>query len=496
MGARTIDPRTPVIIGVGQLNHRVDQGADPLEPVDLMAEAVRRAVADTGATGVVDAVDTIRVVALISWRYRDPGALVAERIGATGARTAVSTMGGNSPQALVNRTALDIAAGRADVVVITGAEAWRTRRAARAAGGEPPWTVQDESVPPAEVIGADLAMSHPAEVARGITMPVQVYPMFDIALRAAAGRSPAEHLERISSLWSRFSEVASRNPHAWIRDARTPEEIRTPGPTNRMIGYPYPKLMNSNESVEQSAALILTSVERARALGVPTDRWVFPLAGTDTAEPFVSLRHELHRSPAMRVGGRRVLELAGVGVDDLAHIDLYSCFPSAVQIGAAELGLDLERQLTVTGGLTFAGGPWNDYVTHSIATMVEILRADPGTVGLCTANGGLISKHAFGVYSTDAPTEGFRHDAPQAEVDAAPGREVVEHHEGPAAIETYTVIHGRDGAPERAFAACLLADGRRAWATSTDDALMAAMETDEMCGTAVDIDATGEMRVR
>lgn len=491
-----LDPRTPVVVGVGQLNHRVDRGAEPLEPVDLMAEAVRRALHDTGGTGVAAAVDSVRVVALISWRYRDPGALVAERIGAPHARTALSTMGGNSPQALVNRTALDIASGAADVVVITGAEAWRTRRAVRAAGGEPPWTRQDESVPEAEVLGSELEMSHPAELALGIFQPVQVYPMFEIALRAAARRSPAEHLERISTLWARFSEVAARNPHAWIRQARTAEEIRTAGPGNRMIGYPYPKLMNSNESVEQAAALVLTSVERATALGVPRDRWVFPLAGTDAAEPFVSERHELHRSPAIRVAGRRALELAGVGVDDLAHVDLYSCFPSAVQIGAAELGIDLDRQLTVTGGLTFAGGPWNDYVTHSIATMVEVLRDDPGAIGLCTANGGLISKHAFGLYSTEPPAGGFRHEAPQAEVDAAaPRREVVTDHEGPVTVETYTVMHDRDGAPERAFAACLLPDGRRTWAASTDARLLARMEAEEVCGAAAEVGPGAELRV-
>jgi acetyl-CoA C-acetyltransferase len=406
MSHPSVDPRTPVIIGVGQLSQRVDRGEPSLEPAAMMAEVARRAASDSGGRDVLAALDAVRVVALISWRYRDPGAVVAAAVGAPHARTAVTTMGGNSPQALLSRTALDIAAGRADAVLICGAEAGRSRRAARTAGVELDWTVQDESVPVAEVIGTDLEMSHPAELARGIGLPVQVYPLLDVAVRAAAGRAPADHVAHIARLWSRFSAVAAANPHAWDRVPHPAEEIATPAPDNRMVGYPYTKLMNSNAWVDQAAAILLTSAERADALGVPRDRWVFPLAGTDTVEPFVSLRHDLHRSPAIRVGGRRVLELAGIGIDDVAHVDLYSCFPSAVQIGAAELGLDIERPLTVTGGLTFAGGPWNDYVTHAIATMVEVVRADPGSIGLCSANGGLVSKHAFGLYSTEPPSTG------------------------------------------------------------------------------------------
>ena len=483
--SRSLDPRTPVVVGVGQLDLAPDEAVpEATEPVTMMAESIRRAAADAGAPGLVGRIDSIRVVSILAQRLPDPGRAVAGRLGIDPADTAVSTMGGNSPQALVSSAALDVQAGRADVVVVTGCEPWRSRQAARRAGVDLGWQGQDPDTPPARVIGGELDMSHPAETARGVAMPVQVYPVFETALRAAAGRSPADHLARIADLWARFSEVAAANPHAAVRRAFTAEEIATPTADNRWIGYPYTKWLVSNDRVDQSAAVVVCSVEAAESLGVPADRWVFPHATTATTEALVSLRHDLHRSPAIRVGGRRCLELAGVDVDDLAHVDLYSCFPSAVQIAADELGLGLERQLTVTGGLTFAGGPWNDYVTHSIATMVGVLRDDPGSLGFVTANGGLISKHAFGVYSTEPPSAGFRHESPQDEVDAVPGREAVVDHDGEVVVEAYTVMHGRDGEATQAIAACLLPDGRRTWATSTDADLMAAFVAEEACGRA------------
>jgi acetyl-CoA C-acetyltransferase len=417
-----VDPRTPVLIGAGQLSWRVDRGEEPLEPVDLIAEALRRAADSTGAgEAVLTGADAVHVVALLSWRYRDPAALVAQRLGASPRDTSVTGMGGNSPQSLVNQVCLAIQAGTADLVLIGGSEAWRTRTGARNAGSQLSWTKQGDNVPAARTSTENVTMSAPGELARGVMLPTQVYPLFEQAHRIRLGRGMDEHVAAASELWSRFSEVAASNPHAWIQRSYTPEEIRTPSADNRMIGLPYTKLMNSNNAVEQGAALILCSAERATALGVPRDRWVFPHSGTDTHDHyFVSERDSLATSPGMRLGGQAALALAGAGVDDLAHVDLYSCFPSAVEIAAAELGLGTDRPLTVTGGLSFAGGPWNNYVTHSIATMLDVLRADPGTLGLVTANGGFITKHAFGVYGTEPPVEGFRHAEPQAEVDALP----------------------------------------------------------------------------
>lgn len=481
-------PRLPVLIGGGQVNQRPESEAGGLEPVDLMVEAARRAAADTGVAdpgALLAGVDSVAVAQILSWRYRDPGALVAARLGATPRRTLYGVAGGNLPQTLVNEAAREIQDGNADLVVVGGAEAWRTRMALRSDGRRrPDWTVQADEVEPSVVVGTETPLANSAEMQRGLMMPVQHYPLFESAVRAAAGRSVEEHNIHISELWSRFSAVAAGNPDAWTQRAYTPEEIRTTGPENRMIGFPYPKLMNSNNSVEQGAAVILCSAERARALGVAAERWVFPWAGTDTYDTaFVSHRPTLAGSPAIRAGGREALALVGLDVDDLAHIDVYSCFPSAVQVAAAELGLDLDRPLTVTGGLSFAGGPWNNYVTHAIATMARVLRGDAPSIGLCTANGGFLTKHAFGVYATTPPPTGrFQWASPQAEVDAGGTVELCEEWDGPVTVEAATVMHARSGEAENGIVALRTTDGRRAWGTSGDADTLAAIETVETVG--------------
>lgn len=487
-----IDPRTPVIVGVGQHLHRAQGLEDAQQPAELMEHAVRAAVADAGLSDMPD-IDSIRVVSSLSWKYGNPAWVIARRLGVEPRELAYTSAGGNIPQTLVNTTSLEILAGRADAVVLTGGEAWRTRMRARKTEADLHWDKAPEDQPPV-MLGKDLVMTHPAEAERGIYLPVQVYPMFETAIRAAAGRDPEQHLVRISELWSRFSHVAAANPNAWIRDAKSPEEIRTVSAQNRLIGSPYRKYMNSNNDVDMGAALLLCSVERARSLGIAEDRWVFPHAGTDCHEhPFVSNRDTFATTPAIELGGKRVLELAGLTIDDIDIVDLYSCFPSAVQLGAASLGLDIERQLTRTGGLPFAGGPWNNYVMHAIATVVEDLRARPGEHGLVWANGGYATKHAFGVYSTAPPAGGFRHESPQDEIDALPRRELAvgDDAAGPAAIEAFTVMHARDGSPEQAIAPVLLPDGRRAWGTSSDQDTMVALGDGEWVGTKVTLDAEG-----
>jgi acetyl-CoA C-acetyltransferase len=397
---------------------------------------------------------------------------------------------------MVNLTAGDIAAGRADVVLITGAEAWRSRNAARADGRQLPWTTQPEGTEPTIALGEDLSLSSPFEVERGLFLPVSIYPMFEVALRAAARRTPDEQRRRAAELWSRFSQVAATNPEAWIQQAFTPDEIATATPQNRMISYPYTKLMNSNNNVEQGAGLIVCSVEAARSLGVPTDRWVFPLAGTDAHDHwFVSNRADLCSSPAIRLAGARALELAGVGIDDLAQVDLYSCFPSAVQIAAAELGLAIDRPLTVTGGMSFAGGPWNNYPCHAIATMAGRLRDEPGSVGLCSANGGYTTKHAFGLYSTTPPAGGYRYDDLQAQVDATPARVAADGYAGPVQIESYTVAHARDGGAERALFALLTPDGGRTWGSATRTDLLAELESTECVGRPAQLAGDGDVQL-
>jgi acetyl-CoA C-acetyltransferase len=472
------DPRTPVVVGAGQSIRRPGGEAPPAEPVDLMAEALRAAAADSGTapSALLAAADSVRVPMLISWRYRDPGRLAARRAGADPRQSWLTVVGGNYAQTLVNRSCADIVAGRNDVVLLTGAEAWHTRSAARSAGLDLGWTRQADDVAPATPFGDDRPLSGPGELAVGLGLPVVAYPLVESALRAAAGRTIDDHRGHLGRLWSRFSAVAATNPYAWTRRMYTPDEVTTPSPDNRMVGFPYPKRLNSNLFVDQGAALILCSVERARALGVPRERWVFVHAGADAHDHWLlSHRRDLRSSPAIRVAGRAALDLAGATATDLAQVDLYSCFPSAVQVAAAELGLGLgpgaDRDLTVTGGMSFAGGPLNNYPMHAVATMVGRLRdgADDGALGLVSANGGFLTKHAFGVYGTAPPGAGvFRHAEPQAEIDALPATALDPAPAGPATVEAYTVVHGRHGEPERAVLALTRPDGRRAWGTATD----------------------------
>jgi acetyl-CoA C-acetyltransferase len=255
-------------------------------------------------------------------------------------------------------------------------------------------------------------------------------------------------------------------------------------------------LMNSNSRVDMGAALLLTHEEMARRLGVPREKWIYPHAATDAHDHlFVSERDELHRSPAIRLAGRRALALAGVEAKEVAHRDLYSCFPSAVQVSARELELDFERPLTVTGGLTFGGGPMNNYVMHGIARMAEVLRGDPGVRGLVTGNGGYLTKHAFCVYSSEPPARPFAHEDLQAQVDALPKRGVAVEHDGAVTIEGYSVMYGPDGAPGIGHAAVRLPDGRRAWGNVSDRDAAAAMTRAEFCGRPARLARDGVLRV-
>jgi acetyl-CoA C-acetyltransferase len=485
----SLDPRTPVLVGYGQINQREESATT--EPVDLIERAAR-AAADAR---VLEAVDAVRIVNLLSWRYRDPGRLVAQRIGAPDAATRYTGIGGNVPQSLVNRACLDIRRGHNDVVLIAGGETWRSRTRLRARGEKLVGTVQDESVPLPPGADDEFLMAGPAEIRIKLDRPAYVYPMFEQALRIASGEPAEEHRRRIGRLWAGFSRVAQDNPHAWNRTPCTAEEIWQPGPDNRMISWPYTKLMNSNNMVDQAAALILTSVETADALGIPRDRWVFPYAGTDAHDTYlIAERARFDGSPAIRLAGRRVLELAGRGIDDIDLVDLYSCFPCAVQVAAAELGLPIEdpqRALTVTGGLTFAGGPWNNYVSHAIATMAERLTARPGAVGLVSANGGYLTKHSFGVYGTEPPATGFRWEDVQSAVDAEPTVVAEDGWAGTGTVETWTTPFTREGSPEKAFVAVRTPTGSRALAVITDPAQAAATVTEDIAGAKATVGADG-----
>ncbi len=469
-----------------------------------MSQAVREAFDDAeirnAGTKNGHHIDALRVVRSLSTKSVNPAQDIGAMLGISANEYALTPHGGNMPQLLVNTAALQIRDDGAQMIVLTGGESFRSRRRARAAQVTLPWMEaqdgQDGQAPTA--VGEDLVMNHEIELAHKIMLPIEIYPMFETALRYRDKRTVADHQKHISELWSRFSDVAATNPHAWIQQSYTAQAIRTPTPDNRMIGFPYTKLMNSNNDVDMAAALVMCSVERAEALCIARDKWIFLHAGTDCHEHnFVSHRHTFTDTPAIRIGGQRVLALAEKSIDEIENLDLYSCFPSAVQLGAESLGVALDRQLTCTGGLSFAGGPFNNYVMHAIATTMTTLREKPTETGLVWANGGYATKHAFGVYATTPPLHGFRHESPQNEVDETPRRAVATALEakGAATVEAYSVMHDRNGSVEKVRASVLLADGRRAWATSDNTQVGQEMCENEWVGKIVSLSETGDIHV-
>jgi len=530
-----IDPSTPVVVGVGQVTNRPHADgegslADRPEPLGLMLDALLAAIEDCDGVApggaapsgrsLLGRVGSLRVANPLSWHYIDPGLLLAEELGIEPAEILVTTTGGNNPQSLMNSTALAIGRGELEVAIIVGADCFYTQTAAKRHPDRPllAWTVQPTDTDPPTLFGSDRMGTTKSEEERGLDLPIHVFPLFENALRAESGRTLLEHQAHIGALWSRFSEVAVDNPYAWIRQAMTADELTTATESNRMIAYPYTKLLTANMQVDQGAAAIICSVAAAEAAGVPRDRWVFPLAGADAEDHwFLSHRADFHSSPAIRLAGASTFALAGTNADEVAHIDLYSCFPSAVEIAAAELGLtvdDPDRPLTVTGGMTFAGGPGNNYGNHSLATMVGVLREDPGTTGLTTGLGWYVSKHSIGLYGTEPPTgqtvdpallpsgtvvesaAGFSWADPQSAVGSLPQCSSDADAQGEVTVETYSVSFGRSGSPERAVVACRTPEGRRAWAHVTDVDQLAVLVTEEGCGRLGTLRADGEVDLR
>lgn len=492
----TLDPHQPVLVGLGEAVRRPgDDG--PTEPAALMAEAVRAAVADAGASNgdaLLRKVGALGAVPSAAWGDGDPGRRVGELLGLDASLPTLrsSMQGGNGPQLLAGTLGARIQAGQLDAAIVCGAEALSTVARLAKEGRQPDWPAADPARRAGEVLEEDRAAATDAETAVGMIAPIMAYPLIENAIRAAYERSADEQLDLIAGLWSRFSAVAVDQPAAWAPRAYEAAALRTPTPDNRQVTLPYTKLLNANIQVDQGAALILCAAGVAEALGIPRERWVFLHAGARaTDEWFLSERRELHRSPAIRACGQALFEHAGISADELGPVDLYSCFPAAVQLAATELGLPLDdpgRPLTCTGGLTFFGGPGNSYATHGIVAVARQLRDAPaGALGLSTALGWYATKHALGLYGNQPPARPFVALEPVS--DAPPPRTVIAPAEASATAETCTLIYGRDGAPAYGILFALTDAGERALAKSDDPAVMAAMAGDDFLGARVALHA-------
>jgi acetyl-CoA C-acetyltransferase len=481
-----LDPRTPVVVGVGQAAERID---DPdyraMSPVDLAAAAAQAALDDCGAAAVASAIDTI--AALRQFEISGPVAnaplgrsnnyprSVAKRIGADPGRAILEIVGGQGPQHLVSELAAEIAAGRCQAALVFGSDATSTLRHFARAETKPDFSetlerydgdLEDRGQ------GIDGIISRYTVMHGLIDAPTQ-YALMENARRARTGLAPAGYLRRMGELFAPFTKVAAGNPFAAAPVEYSVDELVTVTERNRMISEPYPRLLVARDQVNQGAAALLMSVATARRLGVPEEKWVYPRGHTDLHEQGMLERPDLGHAPSAVMAVRGALDMAGIGIDDVATFDLYSCFPVPVFNICDGMGIapDDPRGLTLTGGLPFFGGAGNNYSMHGIAETVVRMRSAPGQFGLVGANGGLMSKYSVGVYSTTAGEwTPDRSAESQAHIDSAPTVPVTEQPDGAATVETYTVR--RDNRRPTGIIIGRLDDGTRFLSTTEDDELI------------------------
>ena len=475
-----VSANTPVLIGAGQKTwHDSDAGRTP---VDALCEAGAAAIEDAGGkrlAGAIDALATVRFIADATPKIkplfpRNPGSQLASRLGIARATVYQGVIGGNSPQFLVNHFANRLALGEHNVVMLAGAELLATFFAALKGGEDiSAWAGPEEAEP--LTIGRDREGNNATELAHGLYRPINTYPLFENSLRYHLGSSREQHGALVAELCSRMSRVAADNPHAWRQRYRSAEDIGTVVRNNRYIGYPYTRAMNPILEVDMAAAIIMTTVGKARELGIGEDRCIYLRGGADVNDIwYVSERPSLHDSPAIAAAWQSVTAQSGITLDEIAWFDLYSCFPSAVQVACRALGLSPldERGVTVTGGLPCFGGPGNNYSLHAIAEMVDRLRETGAGHGLVTANGYYLTKHSLGLYSTEAPEGVWQpiDSAPlQQKIDAAARLAIAADASGAATIESYTVAFDREG-PRRGIVVARNGAGERVIANTADDA--------------------------
>ena len=485
----TIDPRALCIIGAAQRTWHLTGDDQAPEPLAMQAEICRAAVADCGSThDILGAVGSLQIVNCMSWPYDDPCARLAEELSITPPHTHYSGLGGTTPQQLINHTAAHFQAGDLDVALMCGAEALDTKRRLKRAGERPAWSHRSPE-PPAR----DPSLSWlPTEVAHEVFQAYLTFAVRDIARRAHRGTEPARHLAEIGALLAPMTDVAAANPHAWFPQRHTADQLMTSTTANRMVSYPYTKHTMAIMDVDMASATLLATHAAADRMGVPVDRRVY-LRGWASANDAVSVAEhpELWRSPAMEFTFAEALHMAGVGIDGVAYLDLYSCFASSVSFACDALGLrtDDPRGTTVTGGLPFSGGPASNYLGHSLATMTDRLRSDPDSLGLVSGVGMHMTNHVAAVYSTaPGPSTPPAEEPPPGPLTPA-ALPIVDSHTGPATIAAYSVLHDRDGdgAAGSALLVCDIDTGARCYARVTDADLLGELEAEEWVGRTVEI---------
>ena len=469
------DPaRTPVIVGVGQINDRAGADEEGLDSIGLMAAAIRAADADAGG-GFAAHCDWLAIVPQISFRELDPVTLLPAALGIAPEHVRQAPIAsGDTPILYLNDAANAVASGQAQVCLVAGGEALRT--AARR---------QQVSGPGSGQFRAHLTASK-LRIRYGVLNPAEIYPLYENATRAEWKQSLAEGQAESGLIWSLMSQVAARSPGAWIKAPKSASEIVEVTADNRPIAFPYSKFLVANSSVNQGAAFIVTSLAVARVAGVPEEQLVYVWAGAAAHDQEDPLARASWGTPAsLRVSLERAMAINGLKAADLDHVELYSCFPCVPKMARRVLGWPADRPATVHGGLTFGGGPIGNYMTHGVAAMVQALRQS-GRHGLLFANGGHCTHNHTIVVSRAPPRAGampHNHDY-QAEAEAARGLvpALGDDFAGPVTLETYTVIYDRAGEPDYGIVLSRASDGSRVIArVDGADAATIAFLTDGIC---------------
>ena len=487
---KKIDNKAPVIVGVGDFTDRSKE--DGLNPQDLLSKASQLAIKDSGIKDLNKQIDYVGVVRFSvdfltatnqsSFQYSNFPRTLSNKLGIQATNEVYAPMGGNSPQVLLEDALIKISSGETDCALLAGGEALQTMIARLKAGMSLDWLDEPGGNP--EMIGNNAIGFSEHEKIHGMDLPTNVYPLFAQSLRKKDNKTAEQHLRECSSLFSEFSKVASNNPYSWFPTFRSEEEIAAVTKNNRLVGYPYTKYLNSVIRVNMSSAYILMSQTKADELGVSQNKRVY-VHGCSILDDIwnVSERPNFHSSPAIKTCVNQTLEQAEVSFDDISHFDLYSCFPSAVQIAKEELGIPEEKKdLTITGGLPYFGGPGNSYTMFSTTEMVRQLRKNPKNFGLLTANSWFITKHAAVVMSTSPSTryEKIDNHLIQKEINSKAINNFTENPQGNGKILTYTIINGRKGL-EFALVIGSLEDGSRFIANSEkNEDLLQKMIKDEM----------------
>lgn len=476
----------PILVGVGQATLRMDAPNEYADPVDAVTAVVTQAAEDAGCPALVEKADALHVVNMIAWRIGDPPSTFAEALGMHPTLKEYTAIGGDAPQFLVNRVADNLAAGKSEIAVLVGCEAFSgIMRAAKTRKFSTKY-MESLSVP---MVGGDRPSVNEVELEHGADMPVRVYPLIENALRAKEGLTLEQQRENLGRFGESFSAVAAKNPYSWSRVARTAQEVVTPTKENRLIAHPYTKYMNALPA-DMAAAVIMTTTEGAKRMGIPEEKWVYLHGGQDTCDEwFVSNRPDLADSPAIKALADDALAQAGIGLDAVSFFDFYSCFPCMPRLTCRMLGIadDDPRPLTITGGLPYFGGPGSNYVMHSIAEAVGRCRADREAYGLITSNGWYCTKHGVGIYSARPPEGAWERTPPerfQEELSLPEPLEVDLEPSGPFTVDAYTVVHGRDGTPETGILCGRTSEGKRAWAQAPKGAseVLDSMMTEEWVG--------------